>query len=311
MLLLTDAIVTDVWGRYEESFAASWIAELFWPTATNTAGWIKLRGQCAATRDVDSFNAARHAPRWRDRAVAAGSSVGIEITPDGLAALVSDWCAAKRDSTEGLADELAALRWRIRQIEADGIGLRTHEGFGRVAFNHPVYAPGSDLAEGLAIDQWPEGFRQSTRTTPLIEEAKFRRQWDEKLTEWEQSAKDNAKEIRLRRENWEALLDAAFEPVARLLYLCRQRDANFVREKLDELKKGETLSIYLWGKKLPECEEQSKLNPKGLELIADLIKQLESQKADYGDAVWPIGLEHIAARLAGLSQQAKPGKERR
>lgn len=312
MLLLTDAIVTDVWGRYEENFAEHWIAELFWPTAKGAAKWIKLRGQYASTRDVDSFNGARHAPRWRDRAVAAGSSVGIEITPDGLAALVSAWRVAEVDSREGIADELAALRWRIGQIEAEGIGLRTHEGFGRVAFNHPVYAPGSDLAEGLAIEEWPEGFKQSAKTTPLIEEAKFHRHWDEKLTEWAQSAKDNAKEIRLRRENWEALQDAAFEPVARLLYLCRQRDANFVREKLDELKKGATLSTYLWDKKLPErIREQSKLNPKGLELIADLIKQLEGQKAGYGDAAWTIGLELLAARLAELSHQAKPGKERR
>lgn len=311
MLLLTDAIVTDVWGRYEESFTKNWIAELFWPSVTNTAGWIKLHGQYATTRGVDSFNAARHAPRWRDRGVAAGSSVGIEITLDGLAALVSDWLVAGGVSTTDVADELAALHWRIRQIESDGIGLRTHEGFGRVAFNHPVYAPGSDLAEGLAIDEWPAGFKQSTRTTPLIEEAKFRRQWDEKLTEWEQSAKDNAKEIRLRRENWEALQDAAFEPVARLLYLCRQCDANFVREKLDELKKGTTLSTYLWNKELSERGEQLKLNPQGLELIADLIKQLEGQKASSGDAVWPIGLELIAARLAELSQRAKTGKERR
>lgn len=294
MLLLANAIITDVWGRYEESFTENWIAELFWPTATSTAEWIKLHGQYAATQDVDSFNAARHAPRWRDRAVVAGSSVGIEITPDGLAALVGDWRIAGGDSTEGIADELAALRWRIRQIEAGGIGLRTHEGFGRVAFNHPVYAPSSDLAEGLAIEEWPAGFKPSTKTALLIEEAKFRWQWDEKLTEWEQSAKDNAKEIRLKRENWEALQDAAFEPVARLLYLCRQRDANFVRERLGELKKGTILSTYLWGKKLSERGEQSKLNPKGLELIADLIKQLEV----YGEAVWPIGLELIAARLA-------------
>ncbi|MGH8590754.1 MAG: RAMP superfamily CRISPR-associated protein [Gammaproteobacteria bacterium] len=306
LLLLSDTIITDHWGRYEDGFAEAWLAAWFWPEAGTTTGWLKPLGQYAAARNVDSFNAARRAPRWRDRAIVAGSAVGIEITSEGRAELVNDWRAAGGASSERVADELAALRWRLAKLEDDGIGLRTHEGFGRVAFNHPVYEPGADLAEGVALAE-PDGFMRSTATGQLIDEAKFRRSWARKLAEREKKEREKFKE----REPWEALQDEAFAPVARLLYLCRQRDAQFIHNELKKLEEGTRLSTYLWNKTLPERGKQAKLDAQALALISDLIAELERQGFAPGDARWAIGLELIAERLTELAQQTQPGKETR
>ena len=66
----------------------------------------------------------------------------------------------------------------MEQLERDGIGLRRNEGYGRIAFNHPVY----------------DGREKFTESAIRLEEAMYRKdqlgrkdaftkQWEEKLEE--------------------------------------------------------------------------------------------------------------------------------
>jgi CRISPR-associated protein Csx10 len=297
LLLLTDAIITDEWGRYEQGFTRQWVAEIL----KLTPDQITLMEGYAEARIVDTFNAARRAPRWRDEAIIAGSAVGIEILPDGLQSLVADWCKSHPDSTA--IDELTALRWRLEQIEAEGIGLRTMEGFGRLAFNHPIYTPLSDgcLDVGVEIPALKE-FQATPPTGRLVAEALFRREYEEYLIDCEQEAQKDQS----RRLGWEALGLASFEAVARLLFLSRASDAETIKDelkKLAEIKEVEQLPNYLWNKSLPGRGKEPKLDKQGVELICRLIDELKKNVEGAVDQRWAIGLEILAARVAELAHK--------
>jgi hypothetical protein len=140
----------------------------------------------------------------------------------------------------------------------------------------------------------------------LINEAKFRRSFVQKLAEREKKERAKPKE----RERWEALQHAAFTPVARLLYLCRGRDAQFIKGELNRLEEGADLSAYLWNKTLAERGKQAKLHAQGLALIRELVAELERQRFTPDDMRWAAGLELIAERLSELARETQPGKER-
>jgi CRISPR-associated protein Csx10 len=107
LTLLTDTIICDPWGRFATGFSPSWIqAELGLE--------VEVLSGYASTVVVDGFNATHHVPRWRDIALAAGSTARLKVL--GPATL----------------PELASKeRW--------GIGLRRGEGYGQIALNHPLY----------------------------------------------------------------------------------------------------------------------------------------------------------------------------
>ncbi|MBO9314987.1 MAG: hypothetical protein J7456_04260, partial [Chloroflexus sp.] len=121
LLLLSDAIVPDPWGRFWRGFDADWLKqELKLPEGSDVVIDRNQHGELlafSATRAVDAFNATLGLPRARDIAIVAGSSVCLTFT--GI--------------------KLADLQCLLEIAEAQGIGLRRDEGFGRVAFNHPIY----------------------------------------------------------------------------------------------------------------------------------------------------------------------------
>ncbi len=118
LTLLTDTIIINPWGQQPTAFTEDWLE------ATLGLGPVEIHDAYARTRVVDGFNATLGLPRWRDLALVAGSMAWISLKnpPD-------DWEA------------------RMQRLEAEGIGVRRNEGFGRIAFNHPVYEQRQNILE--------------------------------------------------------------------------------------------------------------------------------------------------------------------
>lgn len=259
--LLTDAITCDEWGRFYGGFDEKWLAN----ELGLQAGQIQLLGNFASTRSVDTFNAFRRLPRWRDEAIVAGSAAGFQINAKGL-------------SLKAVLDKLA-------QIERDGIGLRCNEGFGRVAFNHPILDnPPHEDWTGIRFT--PADFLPTPGSHPLETEMSFRREWIDTLKDgdWDVITKD-------------------FEPVARILFLSRNLPLDEVRMRLHQL--GEPSAEYLWNKSIPAREKKSKLDPAGLTLITGFIDKLE-RRVNLSDHQRATALELLAERVA--IQAAKKAK---
>jgi CRISPR-associated protein Csx10 len=119
LTLLSDTILVDRWGRFRQSFDQSFLEGILGHPVEKDS----IRVFCKSGF-VDGFNAHLGLPRWRDICLRAGSAVGFRL-------------AANAD--------VAAVQYRMRSAEEEGVGLRRHEGFGCVAFNHPVYDMGNGI----------------------------------------------------------------------------------------------------------------------------------------------------------------------
>lgn len=129
LTLLADTIIINPWGQQPMTFTEDWLE------AVLGLGPIEIHDAYARTRVVDGFNATLGLPRWRDLALVAGSIVRISLKspPD-------DWKA------------------RMQRLEAEGIGERRNEGFGRIAFNHPIYEQQQNIrGSAIPLDSrlWP------------------------------------------------------------------------------------------------------------------------------------------------------------
>ena len=174
MLLASDCIVQDRWGRYPRGFADEWLADALGiegvRLATNSAeaGSDPSAVSFASTRVVDGFYGHTGLPRWRDLALTAGSIALIDASASTL-------------------DE-STLLTRLRRLERSGIGLRRHEGYGQVRFNPPehgiIWAPESDESvrpHGLPIPASLMDPRPPI--SPLREEAATLRDWAGRVAE--------------------------------------------------------------------------------------------------------------------------------
>jgi CRISPR-associated protein Csx10 len=152
LTLLTDTILSDPWGRFRVGFDETWLEELLGVP-------VEIVRAFAQARRVDGFFGHLGLPRFRDLALVAGSAVGITF-PDG--------------PPDDLPDRLAA-------IERDGIGLRREEGYGRVAFNHPIYAGCAGMPDtALTV---PDRLRPGELSDRAVaaDIAAFRSNWEETL----------------------------------------------------------------------------------------------------------------------------------
>ncbi|MFQ5631212.1 MAG: RAMP superfamily CRISPR-associated protein, partial [bacterium] len=173
MTLLTDTIMQDAWSRAYLSFDKTWVASLLGLEKTD----FRFRGAFARSREIDSFHGHRRLPRWRDHAIVAGSSVGIYIEKNGWDKLEQ---LAKTNGKKGPDAAFAFLRERLALLEKQGIGLRRHEGFGRIAFNHPVSRKQNKYIEDVDKKLLPSG-----ATHELYRAKDFElRKWKEKLDDY-------------------------------------------------------------------------------------------------------------------------------
>jgi len=115
LTFLSDAVLVDKWGRSYQSLTGKWLAEQLGLDLQD--GDIEVRQVFCKTGTAMGFNNHLGLPRWQDAVIKAGSTVGFNIN--------------KKINHKTLTGRLA-------KIEEQGLGLRRNEGFGMVAFNHPI-----------------------------------------------------------------------------------------------------------------------------------------------------------------------------
>ncbi len=277
MLLLSDAIVTDPWGRFWRGFDPAWLqCELKLPSEASVSieehdGELLA---CSAIRTIDSFNATLGLPRTRDIAIVAGSSARLRF--------------------QGIA--LPDLQQILAKAEAQGIGLRRDEGFGRVAFNHPIYTNLQGIAspvcelESLAL-------KPVDTSHPVVQTLQFALRWAQRLDE----------------QRFDECADARFDAVARLLHASSHTAIEPIKRELEAMGKAETLlQSPLTGRDKPNFFETD--GRRGMQMINalldELAKQLRVNKLDQNPRAWQIGLQMIAARISGVvrSQTSNGGR---
>lgn len=272
LTLLTDTIVVDKWGRYAAGFG-EWLSEcLKLP--------VKVKDSFVKVRAVDGFNAHLGLPRWRDLALVAGSVAYIEKQGDWPI----DWQA------------------RLSESEQQGVGLRLNEGFGQIAFNHPLYRPDGaireseiELPEALHLasgpqdevfqDDWRETLdEQTANLARLCYAAPFM-----SVARWLHSNQNkNPKELK-------AQLEGLGEPDADLVQAINKGGAREASEYGERQKPNRLIQKRerLQQNKLESAERQKE----GLGLIYNLLETLETKDKAY----WPVGIVMLADRLAGVA----------
>lgn len=259
LTLLSDTIVTDRWGRFMDSFNSHWLSEQL----NGLVVEIETDSIAAKSQQVDGFNAHLGLPRWRDLALKAGSAVRFKLTnpPDN---------------------------WReiLAEVEQDGIGLRRNEGFGLVAFNHPVYIQCQNIVRDR-YDKLP-GYMQpradNQQQHPSFEKDDFVKQWLESLdeqTRWKENCSHDY-----------------FTAVARWLNMQVNTSPNELARKLDNLGKLDDDLIRAIGPdEYSDREAQDKLQKEygeGLKLIKRQLKALSGEDQTH----WPLGIQLLAEHVA-------------
>jgi CRISPR-associated protein Csx10 len=253
LTFLTDAVISDPWGRFVTGFKSEWL--------TRELGFsVQVIGgrAFATTHLLDGFNTKIRLPRWRDMALAAGSTVRLRL----------------------LEPYTSELQDRLQEIEREGVGLRRNEGYGRVAFEHPLYDSDGGLSDarieipaGLAEEAHLEGAKDETQ--------EFRESWKKTLD----------------GQTWSQCRDARFLGLARWLD-ARQHDA--VEELIETLKaSGEPDELLI------ECvggtEERGDreiANPLTDEASFELVERMLQRLRDADAPDQQMGISMVAERLA-------------
>jgi len=124
MSFISDVIIVDEYGRYVNKIDEEFLKRVL---GLET----KIVRQTLRTRIVERFDTRSGLPRWRDSAIVSGSVVEFIV----------------RDADN---KKLKTICERLRDVELEGLGLRTMEGFGCICFNHPT-----QLADLTKSDQEP------------------------------------------------------------------------------------------------------------------------------------------------------------
>ncbi len=267
LTLLTDTIITDPWGRFMDGFDDKWLAQ---ELGLQVEFW--KNSAAARVRAVDGFNGQHGLPRWRDLALQAGSAVRLKLVNPP-----ADW------------------RDKLAQVEQTGIGLRCNEGFGQIAFNHPLYQAQS--IEDADIYLEPE-MRLDADNDPdhsVLAKARSEKIWQETL--------DNSS------NNWTKCKDSRFMAVARWLHhhidtppaelaqrIRSPQDAPHTwRPGEPDQQLIEVITQDEYGDRTKENKLTADHNT-GLQLIADILGKL-AENRNY-EPYWPLGVQMLAERVA-------------
>lgn len=282
LLLLSDTIVVDRWGRYPASFSPDWLPEALGFSADGQA--LKILRGFSKTRPVDGFNNQIGLPRTRDTALMAGSAVGLQVT------------------SENMTDEQI---WQMFEaVEAFGIGMRRNEGYGQVIINHPLYNEleredeyfSVQIPVPLVLQEVPD-----IQDNLVIREAVFCQEWATRL-----------EEFRNEFENIE------FEAVARFLRSLSSTPIDRLSVQLGEFGKPDLKRLP--GKPLlpgdpqePYASRSNKpffmegVGEKGIKLIQ--IKIAELKRIAKTDQQRRLGVLVLADTIAEAAQRARANKE--
>lgn len=266
LTLLTDTIMVDKWGRSIADF--DWLAqEIGLPFAVQDT-FVRVQA-------VDGFNTHLGLPRWRDIALAAGSVAYVKRGGQWP----QNWQAL------------------LAKAEHEGVGLRCAEGFGRIAFNHPLYQP--DVALDASAIKLPKVMCLATGIPDMFVET-----WRERL-----GARTAALAKRCQ--------DAPFMAVARWLHAHQDAAPADLKAQLAGLGEPDEALVKAIGDteygdrdkdnrlvKKRECLQDGGVNPQerakeGLGLIYLLLERLEAEDR----AHWQTGIVMLADWLAGVVTQ--------
>jgi len=207
MLLLTDAIVLDSWGRALQTLDEKFLSELLGLGIKGTFQTFCKSGV------VDNFNNHLGLPRWRDKALKAGSIIGFQLEENV---------------------ELRTLQVRLKEIECEGIGLRRNEGFGLVAFNHPLCHDESKIASNSILIPLSLQLTNVPRdgiAKKLKEEERLLRIWSDDL--------QNFNAALFKKEKQHA---QPWESVARWLHSAASESVSELKTHIDKLVDPELLT---------------------------------------------------------------------
>lgn len=249
-----------------------------------------------SAREVDSFNAHLKLPRWRDVAVAAGSSCKIRIGSQEMEKLKTPWAQQTGNDAASPDATLLALQWHLSKLEFEGLGLRRNEGFGMIVFNHPLYEDAS------VLKAWRFPLPQALQLQTLAEKAaisrepKFRKEWNGIMD-------DDLK--------FDECNDPKFGAVARLFRAEKNTGITALKNRLTKLGERKNLDDDL-----PENESNwfQKKGNKGVEQICAALNRLENHIASFAasqetnNRLAAIGIELLAERIA--EEALKEGEKR-
>lgn len=278
MLLLTDTILWDTWGRTQHSFDKHLLARLLNIPANNIADEID---QCVSSAMIDGFNTHHGTPRWRDEAIQAGSVVRFTL---------------KNMDPE----ETVRL---LTTIEQNGIGLRHHEGFGRVAFNHPLftYLKSEELhLNGVPLNMMKGLLTERRNATLAKMESLNQMTAEHEAQNTMQTLLDDSQNHKKESKEWASLTDSDI-PLVRLLYLYQRQPLDALKAWLDESNEAKRLEHEqnLWGRReLTGRSRSSKLSDSALSFINILLDRMKA------DGILPeVGVALLAERLSQQIEQ--------
>jgi len=294
MTLLSDAIVADLWGRFVRGFDEGWLQQaLDLPETASVT--VDEQRRFSAVRPVDGFNATLGLPRARDIALEAGSTVRLSFS--GI--------------------ELEPLREKLAKVEQEGIGLRRDEGFGRVAFNHPIHQE---------PQQWPSitiHLNKELEALQLGRAASADRQAkrDQFLTEWGKTLDEQTLNWWKERFGRTPKNRTRFEAVARFLHTTQLRDVAAIRAELqawgqsDQLlpqKVHNEVKHGRGGENFFDSERGE--GKKGIEALDDLLQQLadtiNANAAENGhDRLCQVGLQMLAGRISAVTREQEGSQQ--
>lgn len=225
----------------------------------------------AATHLVDGFNTKLRLPRWRDVALMAGATVRLKI---------------EKPPEKGLLGALA-------QIEHEGIGRRCNEGYGRVAFNHPIYGINIGLTD--APIKIPPELALGTDAEPIENtRTKFQEMWNKSLD----------------AQPWKRCEKARFLGLARWLDAHRREGVGELLDAMETLGEPDELLIGRIGGK-EERGGREIANPltedEGFKLVKKLLKRLQEEQEE-NEVHWPLGIRMLADRLAKAAGEKEAGQ---
>ncbi len=274
LTLLSDSIIVDPWGRQATGFTKTWLEPVL------GLGPVAVVDAYARTRIVDSFNATWGLPRRRDMALVAGSVAWVR-----------------------LSDPPAGWQERIAQLEAEGIGLRRNEGYGRMVFNHPIYDQREKLT-GSAIR-----LEEPMRPGDGAVRDSFMKRWEEEL--------DRHRPVLLKiKQERRKQFDNTFGALARWLYVQSNEPPQTLHDKLAALTtpenafgqpdKGliETIGQDEYGDR-SEDNFFAQDGTNGVQAIRQALNDLNKTDPQY----WPHGIARLADWLAALAADKKGGAQ--
>lgn len=278
LLLLTDAIVADEWQRFERRLTSAALTKAVGVDGVSLT--VAPMQQIASSQIVDSFNTHRRMPRWRDTVIEAGSVARVKI--------------------EGVnATNRSTVVAALKRVETDGIGWRRHEGFGRIAFNHPVFAPQRLNDKSLMSDETWDILHPDNVQLHLLQKL------DQQSNAWMNTV------IYQNQTLWERV-KPNYDALARLLYLYRHKSLESLLAWLTKTDGNYPFGQpdRLWGDKaFPARSKDSRVEGAFVKWLHDLLRD---KLKDKSVAERASAIEQIAAKIAtqaALARKQSRGEE--